>query len=135
MSEGMPIPLLTETVAKKVPTVYFIDDSATMREVFVGGLGNVLKALPAPGRFLHISSTSVYGQLQGEAVDEQAATEPLDESGRIVLEAEGLLIQHLPTAIRLRFAAIYGPGRLLRQAAIQAGEAIACDPNGVSNCG
>jgi twitching motility two-component system response regulator PilH len=33
MSEGMPIPLLTETVAKKVPTVYFIDDSATMREV------------------------------------------------------------------------------------------------------
>ena len=33
MSEGMPIPLLTETVARKVPTVYFIDDSATMREV------------------------------------------------------------------------------------------------------
>src|SRR6516164_9118444 len=33
MSETMPMPPLAETPAKQTPTVYFIDDSATMREV------------------------------------------------------------------------------------------------------
>jgi len=33
MSEAMTIPPLKEAPAKRVPTVYFIDDSATMREV------------------------------------------------------------------------------------------------------
>ncbi|MBS1867437.1 MAG: response regulator [Acidobacteria bacterium] len=33
MSETMPMPPLAETPAKQAPTVYFIDDSATMREV------------------------------------------------------------------------------------------------------
>jgi twitching motility two-component system response regulator PilH len=33
MSEAMTIPPLGETVQKRTPTVYFIDDSATMREV------------------------------------------------------------------------------------------------------
>jgi CheY-like chemotaxis protein len=33
MSEAMVIPPLGETSAKRTPTVYFIDDSATMREV------------------------------------------------------------------------------------------------------
>lgn len=33
MSETMPMPPLAETQVKQAPTVYFIDDSATMREV------------------------------------------------------------------------------------------------------
>ncbi|MGH9743838.1 MAG: response regulator [Candidatus Acidiferrum sp.] len=33
MSEAMTFPPLDETQAKRIPTVYFIDDSATMREV------------------------------------------------------------------------------------------------------
>jgi twitching motility two-component system response regulator PilH len=33
MSEAMTVPPLTEAPAKRTPTVYFIDDSATMREV------------------------------------------------------------------------------------------------------
>jgi CheY-like chemotaxis protein len=33
MSEALTIPPLGETPAKRIPTVYFIDDSATMREV------------------------------------------------------------------------------------------------------
>ena len=33
MSEAMTIPPLGDTTAKRTPTVYFIDDSATMREV------------------------------------------------------------------------------------------------------
>src|SRR6202047_2602815 len=33
MSEAMTIPPLADAPAKRTPTVYFIDDSATMREV------------------------------------------------------------------------------------------------------
>src|SRR6266404_2753031 len=33
MSDTMPMPPLAETPVKQAPTVYFIDDSATMREV------------------------------------------------------------------------------------------------------
>src|SRR5262245_45229702 len=81
----------------------------TMQAVYVDGLANVLAALPAPGRFIHISSTSVYGQTDGEGVDETSATEPLEESGQIVLKAERVLRHAVPGAIILRFAGIYGP--------------------------
>ena len=100
---------------------------ASMRQVFVDGLANVLAALPAPGRFIYVSSSSVYGQSDGGWVDEDSPTEPEEESGRIVLEAENLLRVRLPDAIILRFAGIYGPGRLLRQKTIQAGEPIVAD--------
>jgi nucleoside-diphosphate-sugar epimerase len=100
----------------------------SLREVYVNGLDNVLAALPAPGRFLHVSSTGVYGQCLGEEVDEAAATEPQEESGRVVLEAEGVLRRRLPAAVVLRFAGIYGPGRLLRGQALRAGEPLVGDP-------
>src|SRR5207247_9149681 len=96
----------------------------SMREVYVEGLANVLPALPGVERFLYVSSTGVYGQCRGEEVDETAATEPAEESGRVVLEAESLLRSRLPTAVVLRFAGIYGPGRLLRQQAILAGQPV-----------
>src|SRR5690349_21591027 len=45
-----------------------------MRRVYVEGLANVLDALAEtgrmPARFLYVSSTSVYGQTDGEEVDE-----------------------------------------------------------------
>lgn len=101
---------------------------ACMREVFVRGLRNVLDNLPAVQRFLYVSSTSVYGQSAGDEVDENSPTEPEEESGRIVLAAEQLLRARLPKAVILRFAGIYGPGRLLRRQAIEKGEPIVADP-------
>ena len=104
-----------------------LDQSAgeSMHKVYVDGLANVLAALPKPApRFLYVSSTSVYGQTEGEEVDESATTEPQEESGKVVLEAEGLLLAQLPSAVILRFAGIYGPGRLMRAQALKAGEPI-----------
>ena len=98
-----------------------------MRAVYVEGLGNVLAALPAVERWLHVSSTSVYGQSGGEVVTEASLTEPLDESGRVVLEAERTLYAARPDAVILRFAGIYGPGRWLRKAALLAGEPYTAD--------
>jgi nucleoside-diphosphate-sugar epimerase len=100
-----------------------------MRRVYVEGLANVLDGLAGkmPARFVYVSSTSVYGQTEGEEVDERAATEPLEESGIVALEAERLLRKRRPSAVVLRFAGIYGPGRLLREQAIRAGELIVGD--------
>ena len=100
---------------------------ATMRDVYVRGLENVLRRLPPPGRFVYVSSTGVYGQCDGEEVDETAATEPAEESGRVVLEAEAVLRRHLPGAVVLRFAGIYGPGRVIRRQPVEAGEALVGD--------
>jgi nucleoside-diphosphate-sugar epimerase len=109
-----------------------------MRVVYVDGLANVLGELAgrqggAPGRFVYVSSTGVYGQADGSEVAETAATEPAEESGRVVLEAERLLRERLREAVVLRFAGIYGPGRLLRSQALRAREAIAADPEGWLN--
>jgi len=99
-----------------------------MRDVYVTGVANVLGALLSARRLVYVSSASVYGQEHGEEVDETAATEPVDESGRVVLEAENLVRGRCPSAIVLRFAGIYGPGRLLRQQTIELGEPIVGDP-------
>lgn len=100
---------------------------ASMRSVYVDGLANVLDHLPPPRRFIYVSSSSVYGQADGGWVDEDSPTEPQEASGQVVLEAERLLQTRLPQAIILRFAGIYGPGRLLRQKTIVAGEPIVGD--------
>ncbi len=100
---------------------------AGMRQVYVDGLANVLAQLPRPKRFLYVSSSSVYGQSDGGWVDEASPTEPQEESGRIVLDAERTLHAARPDAVVLRFSGIYGPGRLLRRATIVKGDPIVGD--------
>jgi nucleoside-diphosphate-sugar epimerase len=108
----------------------------SMREVYVQGVQNVVEALiqahgrPSVGvqKFLSISSTSVYGQTDGSWIDETSPTEPLEESGRVVLEAEQTLRQFRPDAIILRFAGIYGPDRVIRKASLLKGEPVPGDP-------
>lgn len=100
---------------------------ATMRAVYVDGLANVLSHLPRPKRFIYVSSSSVYGQTDGGWVDETSPTEPGEPSGQIVLDAESVLRTKLPEAIVLRFAGIYGPGRLLRRQTIEKGDPIVGD--------
>lgn len=132
---------VTELASLQLPSVETVlyaiglDRTAgrSTREVYLGGLTNVLNKLPRPQKFVYISSTSVYGQNDGGWVDESSATQPVEESGRIVLDCERLLRARLPEAIILRFAGIYGPGRVIRRVAIEKGETIATDPNGWLN--
>jgi nucleoside-diphosphate-sugar epimerase len=115
-------------------TIYCIgfdrSSGRSMRDVYVQGLANVLAALPRPGRFIYVSSTGVYGDADGNWVDETTPPDPADESGRVVRDAEELLRQARPDAIILRFAGIYGPRRLLRRVeSLLSGEPIAADPD------
>ncbi len=104
----------------------------TPEDVWLNGLGNVTSAMrnwPLPGRLIFVGSTGVYGQSGGEDVDETAPTEPQDESGRVLLRAEERLRGESSfETVVLRFAGIYGPGRLIRSQALLAGEPIAADP-------
>ncbi|QDT92709.1 SDR family oxidoreductase [Gimesia algae] len=112
------------------------------REIYVTGLDSVLKVLKQRSqKVIYLSSTSVYGQTAGEWVDETSICEPERENGQICLEAEQLFDQHgflstaatqtkTATAVILRLAGIYGPGRLLaRMEQINAGEPLAGRPD------
>jgi nucleoside-diphosphate-sugar epimerase len=112
---------------------------ADRRAVSVDGLRNVLDRLPASvSRLVHASSTSVYGQTGGEWVDEGSATEPRSEPGRVCLEAERIVGGWGPggrevSRVILRFAGLYGPGRVIRRALLERGEPIPGDPTRLLN--
>ncbi|WP_437201170.1 SDR family oxidoreductase [Planctomicrobium sp. SH664] len=72
-------------------------------------------------RLIYISSSSVYGQEQGELVNEDSACTPTTEGGQICLAAEQVVREFYPVgnsvssnrATILRLSGIYGPGRLI----------------------
>jgi nucleoside-diphosphate-sugar epimerase len=108
---------------------------SSMRRVYVDGLRNVLERLPPTVmRVVYASSTGVYGQTGGEWVDEASPALPPHESGRVCLEAEQLLrnwatsSDRAVTVIVLRFAGLYGPGRMVRRSLLEREEAILGDP-------
>lgn len=99
------------------------------RLAYVEGLANLLAALPEPPRRLvFVSSTTVYGQLGGEWVDETSPTEPRAFSGRRMLQAEELALGSGVPAIVVRFGGIYGPGRERMLRKVRAGEPCAGEP-------
>jgi len=113
---------------------------ASMRAVYVDGLKNVLDCLGRGAtRFVYASSTGVYGQSAGEWVDEQTPPCPRHQSGKLCLEAEDRVRawagagDPAVSAIVLRFAGLYGPGRVVRRAMLERGDPIAGDPDKILN--
>lgn len=93
----------------------------------VGGLRNLLAVLGPAVDIVYISTTGVFHQSDGCWVDEQSPAWPTREGGRVHLQAESLLHRMRPTSpwTILRFAGIYGPGRVPRSADVIAGRPIA----------
>ncbi|MBI3848725.1 MAG: SDR family oxidoreductase [Verrucomicrobia bacterium] len=87
------------------------------RQVYLNGTRNLIEWLSAlpPRKFVYTSSTSVYGQTDGSAVKESSPVEPASETGKVLVDAEKLLLdaarQKQFPAIVLRVAGIYGPER------------------------
>jgi nucleoside-diphosphate-sugar epimerase len=113
---------------------------ASMRAVYVDGLVNILDALPHEvTRVVYASSTGVYGQSGGERVDEETPPDPRTESGKFCLEAEERLRGWVSqrggpvTGVVLRFAGLYGPGRVVRRTLVERGEPIPGDPSKLFN--
>lgn len=101
----------------------------THRDVHVLGLTRLLAALPGSPRVILSSSTGVWGDEDGRVVNEDTPAHPTREAGQVLLEAESILRAHPKgPGVALRFAGLYGPGRLPRIADLRAGTPIAADP-------
>ena len=87
------------------------------RAVYLEGTRNLIAWLAGSGvrKFVHTSSTSVYGQTDGAEVTEESLALPMGEAGKLLVETEQLLLaaarERAFPAVVLRVAGIYGPGR------------------------
>ncbi|MFO0788892.1 MAG: SDR family oxidoreductase [Pirellulales bacterium] len=110
--------------------------SATIDEVYAGGLRNVLAALPNDtDRVIYISTTGVYGPAGGDWIDEATQAEPQREGGRASLAAEQALAAH-PLGARgiiLRLAGIYGPNRIPFINELRSGQPVPATTSGYLN--
>jgi len=77
-------------------------------EIGVDHLLNTLKRQQAAMPIMFISSTRVYAQQQGEWVNENSPTEPADERGQILLQAEAKFLAFNELTTVIRFSGIYG---------------------------
>lgn len=107
-------------------------EEAAYKAAYVDGLDRMLRTLEAratpPSRVFFVSSTSVYGQQDGERVDETSATTPSGFSGQLMVKAERRLLDSPLAGTVVRFSGIYGPGRerLIRQ--VKEGRIAAATP-------
>jgi nucleoside-diphosphate-sugar epimerase len=96
-------------------------DEEAYQAAYATGVQNMLAWLKAnkhaPKHIFFVSSTSVYGQGDGEEVDEGTPAHPGGFAGRIMLDAEKKLAKSSISSTVVRFSGIYGPGRdmLIRQ--------------------
>jgi nucleoside-diphosphate-sugar epimerase len=96
-------------------------EGQSYQQTYVQGLKNVLAHVSksALRHVFFISSTGIYGEHQGEFVDDSTAVVPADADGQVMLDAERLLYE-LPCAhSALRVSGIYGPQRLYLLRAVQ----------------
>jgi nucleoside-diphosphate-sugar epimerase len=107
-------------------TLYFIvspdgRNEQSYRAIYESGLNNLLNKFSLAGsnpHWIFVSSTSVYGQSQGEWVDEDSIAQPDNVTSQLIRQAEQKLMALDAGNIVVRFSGIYGPGReyLLRMA-------------------
>lgn len=90
-------------------------DEAAYRFAFETGplafLDGLMERGARPSRCVLVSSTGVYGQRDGEWVDETSPAQAGEATGRALLAAEGAWLARAPGAVVARLGGIYGPGR------------------------
>jgi nucleoside-diphosphate-sugar epimerase len=110
--------LLPEAETVLFAVGYDAASGRSRRDYYVSGLQAVIKAIsPKSERFILTSTSAVYGQSDGQWIDEDSPCLPKAEAGLVFLEAENVLAasQFGQGAVILRLAGLYGPGRLLRR--------------------
>ncbi|MEX2185553.1 MAG: NAD-dependent epimerase/dehydratase family protein [Pirellulales bacterium] len=113
----------------------------THRQVYAGGLENVLTALAASPhaeqlrRFLYVSTTGVYAESAGDWIDEDAPCDPNTPGAHAHLEAEQVLAasRFADRAVVMRMAGLYGPQRVPRRDDLIAGRPIVAASEGFIN--
>lgn len=133
---GTSLPAVpADTTAVVVAVAADSPTEAAYRSAYVNGLSHVLDALErdgvTPRRVVFVSSTAVYGDAGGGWVDERTTAAPGGFSGRVLLEAEDLLLSRLrgtgSVPVVLRLGGIYGPGRTRLIDQVRSGAAVIPD--------
>jgi nucleoside-diphosphate-sugar epimerase len=83
-------------------------DADSYRSLYLNGVQNLLDRFVG-ATLLFTSSTSVYGQRNGERVTEQSPAQPAHEKGKLLIETEQLVLGR--GGIVARLAGIHGPAR------------------------
>lgn len=88
---------------------------AQARALYIDGVGNVISAYRdrdnPPERLLFTSSTGVYGNHDGDWVDESTPVSPESPKAKVIAEAEELVHGSPFASTVARFAGLYGPDR------------------------
>jgi nucleoside-diphosphate-sugar epimerase len=95
--------------------------AAAYEEVFLQGARMMGERQPR-ARKIFVSSTSVYGQTQGEVVTEESPAEPETATGQLLRAAEKAALDSGGTVVRS--AGIYGPNRGVLFEKFRRGEAV-----------
>lgn len=129
LTQGADVVLATFTPSDNTQGAYhraYIDTATALAEV--------LPNLARPPRLLiWVSSTRVYGQCGDQFIDEQTAPVPSGYQGDILLAAEEIIRNAVPTTCVVRFAGIYGPGRDRLLSQVRAGRCAPPQPPQYSN--
>ena len=136
VNEASSLVDLPEADTVLVAIGYDHSERHTIEQVYADGLRHVLAALPAAtGRVIYISSTGVYGQTDGQWIDETTPCCPTRAGGIACLAAECVLASHsfFPRSVILRLAGIYGPDRVPYLDRLEAGEPIPAAAQGLLN--
>lgn len=108
----------TKNLPEKIDYVFYTASADKYKDsayysAYVSGVKHLLKDIAEQDikRFFFISSTSVFGQSDGELVDEESATSDANFSTKRLLEGEELVLNCQFDSTVIRFGGIYGPGR------------------------
>lgn len=97
------------TAAADTPLDYkstYFDNARAIVEAFLRS--------PDAKQVIYTSSTSVYGEHQGQEVTEDSRLTPLSPQGKILVESEEMLRQ-LPQSCIFRLGELIGPGRTIEE--------------------
>jgi nucleoside-diphosphate-sugar epimerase len=106
-------------VVSVAPTGFQEADESTYESTYLITAKNLVTALnqnPGVKQVIYLSSCSVYGDRQGEWVDETAQIDDLEYKSQVIHEAEQIILQAANERQKvcvLRLGGIYGPGREL----------------------
>ncbi len=106
-------------VVSIAPTGFQEADTAAYEATYISTTQNLVKALsqaPNVTQIIYLSSCSVYGDRQGEWVDENSQVAPLEQRSQVIHESEQIILQAANEQQKvciLRLGGIYGPGREL----------------------
>jgi len=105
------------------------------REVVLDGMANTLRALRrAPvRRAVMASSTAVYGGKNNRRVDADSPPETTEPRGQLLIQGEQLWLDATHDTRVVRFAGLYGPGRIIGQSMLRERAPLVGDPDSKLN--